>query len=602
MIGRTNSGTPNVRGNIGRLHLNSRAGTALTSGERSRRGATRARYSAKRGPGATNGAAGLAHGTGAAQRSLSSAKGGLDAAQDDHDVQQGAESALAGGSRAAAKRTAKTAHRSTTSTARKAGSAATRGRAGLARGGSASRKGGLMAAKKRAAKRRAVKVAQKRAKKAAGAAGLPTSPAGALKGGIKGAKGAARAAQLALQAARAAVALVRTAIMLIGSVVTSTPVLITIAVVILVLALIVALLAIIPGIGEEAQKSENAFCTTNGAAVSANVSNLPFSVAGYGPDQLRNAAVIMKVAQDSGLDRRAQLIGLITAIQESDLGRDPTSKVPNPDGDAGLFQQRTHSRWYGSLEMVNNPVYSATAFYNGVTAKAAGDWGSVGGGAGFGHIPGLKDIPNWQSMPLTEAASSVQKPDEDLRGEYAKHEQTANELINALGGTNVELGASGAIAGCGGVGGVATGTVKAVIDYAMSWQGKGLVYNLGSGTLDGPTNNAMDCSSFVGAAWKQGAGITFGRSAQDQWNNLAAYRVQPSELQPGDLLFEAAGRRGPVGDPNSVSHVLMYIGNGQTVEWGFSSNGFRIGSVEGRINAPAFVGAARPPAPQEAAK
>ena len=57
-----------------------------------------------------------------------------------------------------------------------------------------------------------------------------------------------------------------------------------------------------------------------------------------------------------------------------------------------------------------------------------------------------------------------------------------------------------------------------------------------------------------------GAGIDIGRSAQDQWNNLAAYRVTSIEIQPGDLIFEAWGRRGPSGDPNSVSHVAMYIG------------------------------------------
>lgn len=616
MVGHRTSGIPNVRGSVGRLRLNSRTGSALTRGRQDRGGRPSSR-------------AGLAKAARAPQGALADAKGALDTAENDNDVQEGAEQTLTGAGRSGVKRTAAATKKATgtirggrgagrltpKTSMRKDGATLTGGRAApssraaatsragrgsLSRGGSTSAKGGLMAAKNRAAKRRIAQLAKKRAKKAGAATGLPTSPLAAMRGGARGASHAARGAQLAMHVARAAAATVRNVIAAISAV-TSTPVLIVVIVVIVVLALILTILAVLPGAGDEAQKQEAAICDTGGAPVNANVDNLPLSAAGYGPEQLANAAIIMKVAQDSGLDRRAQLIGLITAMQESDLGRDKTSLVPNSDGDAGLFQQRTYNGWYGSLEMINDPAYAANAFYNGVTATESGGWGSVGGGTGFGHLPGLKDVPNWQALSPTLAASAVQKPDEDYRYEYAKHEQKANELLNALGGTSVELGTGGSVAGCGiGVGGEATGTVKAVIDYAMSWQGKGLVYVLGGGNLDGPTGNSMDCSSFVGSAWKKGAGITFGRSAQDQWNNLAAYRVSTDELQPGDLLFEAAGRRGAVGSSDAVSHVGMYIGNGQMVEWGRSANGFHVGSVEGRINGPAFVGAARPPAPQTA--
>lgn len=371
--------------------------------------------------------------------------------------------------------------------------------------------------------------------------------------------------------------------------------------------LVLTLFLGVVGIAALDEKEPPSACSPT-SAVSVDVANLP-EVPGFTPEQVRNAAIIADVGAKFGGGEKGQIIGLITAMQESQLGADPTAKSPDEHGDAGLFQQRQKEGWYGSLEQVNDPAYGASAFFNGVTAKSAGDYGSAGGGSGYGHIIGLKDIPNWQSMTPTEAAASVQRPAKEYRGEYAKHEPEARKLLAALsqsdvtvasdaGGAPAAASDAGGAAGCGDIGGVEgapNGTVQAVLDKAMSYKGQGLVYNLGSGTLDGPTGGGLDCSSFVGSAWKAGAGITFGRSAQDQWNNLAAYRVSPTELQPGDLLFEAGGRRGPIGDPNSVSHVMMYIGNGQLVEWGRTANGFQTGSAQHRINAPAYVGAVRPP-------
>jgi len=342
-----------------------------------------------------------------------------------------------------------------------------------------------------------------------------------------------------------------------------------------------------------------------GIAVDVDVNNLPAEAGGYSGEQLVNAAVIAQTAEEGGFGRRGQLIGIMTAIQESDLGRNPAHTQPDENGDAGVMQQRVYDGWYGSLQDVNNISYAARAFFFGVTAESDGDYGSVGGTAKspFGHIPGLIDIDGWETMPLTIAAAEVQKPHEDYRGYYAKHEGTANEILAAFeaSGTTVASTSDGGASDAGGAGcsdGVstnATGNVKSVIDWAMSWEGKGLTYDLGGGNLEGPTNNTMDCSSFVGSAWNQGAGVTFGRSARDQWSNLSAHRVDPDEIQPGDLIFEAWGTRL---DSGTVSHVGMYIGDGQMVEWGRSANGFHVGPA--RLSGYQFVGVARPPAPDTA--
>ncbi|GAB2546292.1 hypothetical protein [Brachybacterium huguangmaarense] len=183
-------------------------------------------------------------------------------------------------------------------------------------------------------------------------------------------------------------------------------------------------------------------CTDNtaAAALSVDASKLP-TVSGHTAFQLAGAAQIMKAGETAGVGEKGQLIALMTAMQESSLGSGKTAGIPwnepNGDGDAGWFQQRQYAGWYGSLEMVNDPAISARNFYEGVTAKKPGDWGSAGGGAGYGHTPGLKDIKDWQSMTLTQAASAVQKPAEKYEGKYAKHESEARKLMAALAGVPV---------------------------------------------------------------------------------------------------------------------------------------------------------------------
>ncbi|UEJ82806.1 C40 family peptidase [Brachybacterium halotolerans subsp. kimchii] len=332
--------------------------------------------------------------------------------------------------------------------------------------------------------------------------------------------------------------------------------------------------------------TDGAACsTTTTGALSVDTSALP-SMKGYSKESLALVAQIMKAGEKSGVGERGQLIGIMTAMQESTL-----QNLTGGDRDSvGAFQQRPSQGW-GTAEQLADPSYAATAFFEGVDA------------ANGSHIPGLKDVDGWQDMSLTDAAQAVQRS--GYPGAYAKHENTARTLMAKVSGVPVE-DASGSLVqsslGCdssggeanGPIGANATGTVKGVLKYAMQWRGKGLTYHLGGGTLEGPTNNTLDCSSFVGSAWKQGAGVEFGRSAQDQWNNLAAYRVDPSDIQPGDLIFEAWGRRGTVGGTNAVSHVAMYVGGGQMVEWSRSKNGFALGTA--RLDGSQFVGIARPPA------
>lgn len=314
---------------------------------------------------------------------------------------------------------------------------------------------------------------------------------------------------------------------------------------------------------------------------------IPDRIGDYDRAALERAAVIMQIGKDLGFSARGQLIAIMTAMQESTLGMDPAHTRPDENSDAGVFQQRILDGWYGTLEQVNDLTYATTAFYKGVTAKSPGDYGSVGGTAKspHGHIRGLADIPNWESLALTDAAQAVQGS--QYPNAYAKRQTVAEKIMSALAGVDVTITGS-----CTGSTTIVNGDVQAVIDRGKSIIGT--PYDLGSGTMDGPGPDGIDCSAFVAYAWTAAGYRDLPRVAQDQFDFLAAYPVTVDDVQPGDLIYEAWGRTGSVGSPSAISHVTMYIGNDQVIEASRSAKQVRISPA--RWNVSAFVGIRRIPA------
>ncbi|MEH0934399.1 M23 family metallopeptidase [Micromonospora psammae] len=137
----------------------------------------------------------------------------------------------------------------------------------------------------------------------------------------------------------------------------------------------------------------------------------------YGKSQLRNAAVIIKVGQDMKVPPRGWVVAVATAMQESGLrnlanstvagSRDIPNEGIGADHDSlGLFQQRAS---WGSVAQRMSPDYAARKFYEK-----------------------LLEIDGWERLPLTRAAQKVQVsayPDA-----YAKHEELAGQIVNALAG------------------------------------------------------------------------------------------------------------------------------------------------------------------------
>ena len=121
-------------------------------------------------------------------------------------------------------------------------------------------------------------------------------------------------------------------------------------------------------------------------------------------EQSENAALISAIAVQRGLPAHAATIALATAMQES--------KLVNLDGgdrdSLGLFQQRPSQGW-GRPKQIMNPVYATNRFYDA-----------------------LVHVPNYDGLPVTEAAQDVQHS--AYANAYAQHESDARALASALTG------------------------------------------------------------------------------------------------------------------------------------------------------------------------
>ena len=104
-----------------------------------------------------------------------------------------------------------------------------------------------------------------------------------------------------------------------------------------------------------------------------------------------------------------------------------------------------------------------------------------------------------------------------------------------------------------------SGGAAAAVAYAMAQVGDAYVYGAA-----GP--DAFDCSGLTMAAWAQ-AGVALPHSSGAQMGSGTPVSIDA--LQPGDLVFYYS----------PVSHVAMYIGNGQIVHAANPGSGVLVSSV-----------------------
>jgi murein DD-endopeptidase MepM/ murein hydrolase activator NlpD len=182
------------------------------------------------------------------------------------------------------------------------------------------------------------------------------------------------------------------------------------------------------------------------------------TVASLTSDQTHDAAVIIAVGQQRKVPARGWVIAIATALQESGLRNLPNLGASNDHDSLGLFQQRPSQGW-GTAAEILDPTYAATKFYE--------------------H---LVNVPNWQTIPLTEAAQAVQRsafPDA-----YAKHEPLATAIVNAL--------ANGAARGAGSLVDAACATGGQITASGWTIPVVGFYISSGFRTPERPTHNGVD--------------------------------------------------------------------------------------------------------------
>ncbi|WP_033293132.1 C40 family peptidase [Amycolatopsis jejuensis] len=256
------------------------------------------------------------------------------------------------------------------------------------------------------------------------------------------------------------------------------------------------------------------------------------SAAGYGPEQMVNAATIVAVGKRMNVPPQGMVVAVDAAITESQL-----QNLDHGDRDSiGLFQQRPSQGW-GSVAQIMNPAFSSEMFYRR-----------------------LMTVPDWQNMSVAAAAQHVQRS--GFPDRYAKYEQAARQIVGAVLGATCAPGAAPT---------AASGRAKQVIDAA--WSQLGVTYAWGGGTAAGPSRGirdggvadqhgdyakvGFDCSGLTLFAYAQ-VGISLPHQSQAQFalGTRIAKSAGLAALRPADLVFYSPGR---------IHHVGIYLGDGQMI-------------------------------------
>ena len=166
-----------------------------------------------------------------------------------------------------------------------------------------------------------------------------------------------------------------------------------------------------------------------------------------------------------------------------------------------------------------------------------------------------------------EEQERLRKLEEQRQQEEAAREQATRESASPTPSPSTGAGDKSDSPPSSSGGG--SGRAQQAVSYALAQVGKGYVM----GTT-GPST--FDCSGLMYAAYKQ-VGISLPRTSQAQFS--AGTSVSKGDLQPGDLVFYYGG----------ITHVGMYIGNGQIVH---AANP-RSGVVTASVNSMPYQGARR---------
>ncbi|MFG1705429.1 C40 family peptidase [Nonomuraea sp. M3C6] len=388
-------------------------------------------------------------------------------------------------------------------------------------------------------------------------------------------------------------------------------------------------------------KLSSAVCTYTGKPSTPEKTRTASTGLRLTSEQAANARIIISTADELGLPRRAAIIGIAAALQESSLHNDT---VGDHGRAFGIFQQHPQHGW-GTRAQVSDPRHATRTFFSR-----------------------LIKIDNWTAKTLATVAQAIQRsafPDA-----YAKHEARAKRLVTALGSPptgrtsgvklssadtkavraslelatalgvtraafvadvqmgieagalpsarkNTSLGSDTAhlaeqivttVAGqlckelsqkigqvldpdtlaairTSGRGAVALVAALKMIGVPYAWGGGGAMgpsYGIGHGA----GTKGFDCSGLTEYAWAK-AGVKIGGHTSTQWR--AGVRVPRSQLKPGDLVFFATNPNNPA----TIHHVVLNIDGKRYVHAPTTGSRVQVGQWTARQEAQ-FAGAVRP--------
>jgi hypothetical protein len=141
----------------------------------------------------------------------------------------------------------------------------------------------------------------------------------------------------------------------------------------------------------------------------------PTPVAGLDQSQMDNAVAIVEAGRQMNLPRRAFVVAIAAALQESNLRvlanpavpasmKRPNQGVGYDHDSIGLFQQRPA---WGTVDQLMDPRESARRFY-----------------------AELVTISGWEKLTVTVAAQRVQRS--AFPNAYAKHQKRAEQIVDSV--------------------------------------------------------------------------------------------------------------------------------------------------------------------------
>lgn len=159
------------------------------------------------------------------------------------------------------------------------------------------------------------------------------------------------------------------------------------------------------------------------------------------------------------------------------------------------------------------------------------------------------DLDNWVLISIDNDRAFVSK-------DFIKLTYNLNRAVSIKESSSKKKGG-----GSGSSSSESSSGASSVISYAMQFLGNRYVYGGTSLT------NGTDCSGFTMRVYQK-FGISLPRTSGAQ--AAATSKVTPGNERPGDLFFYGSG---------GVSHVALYIGNGQIIHASNPSDGIKISSA-----------------------